>query len=213
MTRLASDSNASSDLSLAVRLQDGSQGAWADFGELYGPLVESWLVRTGLNQAVREDIAQEVFLSVHRSIADFDSTREDATFRGWLWRITRNSVLQSLRNKQVAARGGSTALARLEAFAAPVDESQFAESVSHWTELSESEPPSDANDTAALLRRAMHQVQQRVDPLTWQAFWNTAALNRSANDVAADLKMTPAAVRKAKSRTMQRLRKQLGDQS
>jgi hypothetical protein len=27
------------------------------------------------------------------------------------------------------------------------------------------------------------------------------------------LKMTPAAVRKAKSRTMQRLRKQLGDQS
>ena len=213
MTALTSESDASSDLSLAVRLQDGSQAAWGDFVELYGPLVESWLVRTGLKRAVREDIAQDVFLAVHRSIADFDSTRENATFRGWLWRITRNSVLQSLRKKQVAARGGSTALARLEAIEDPANESPFADSVSHWTQLSETDPPSDANDIAALLRRAMQQIQQRVDPLTWQAFWNTAALNRSTDDVAADLNMTAAAVRKAKSRTMQRLRKQLGDQA
>ena len=54
-------------------------------------------------------------------------------------------------------------------------------------------------------------VLRLVDAQTWSAFWKTAVLSESTADVAADLAMTPAAVRKAKSRTIQRLRKQLGD--
>jgi len=68
-----------------------------------------------------------------------------------------------------------------------------------------------ASGTAALLQRAMDQIKSRVDPQTWSAFWRTAVLSESTTDVAASLGMTAAAVRKAKSRTIQRLRKQLGD--
>ena len=206
MPAITKNPSDSSDLSLALRLQDGSLGAWAEFVELYGPLVESWSARAGLNKAAREDVAQEVFLSVHRSIGKFDSTRKNATFRGWLWRIARNAVLQSLRKAGTPGRGGSTAHVQLATVPDP-----FADSVAEWMALPESDPPADASGTAALLQRAMDQIKSRVDPQTWSAFWNTAVLNQDTADVAAALGMTPAAVRKAKSRTIQRLRKQLGD--
>ena len=189
-----------------MRLQDGSLGAWGEFVELYGPLVESWSARAGLSKAAREDVAQEVFLSVHRSIGKFDATRQGATFRGWLWRIARNAVLQSLRKPETPGRGGSTAYDQMAIVPDP-----FSDSVSQWMALDESDPPADASGTAALLQRAMDQIKSRVDSQTWSAFWNTAVLNQETAEVAASLGMTTAAVRKAKSRTIQRLRKQLGD--
>ncbi|MDB4766756.1 sigma-70 family RNA polymerase sigma factor [bacterium] len=208
MSTITEKPSESSDLSLAIRLQDGSLGAWGEFMELYGPLVESWSARAGLSKAAREDVAQEVFLSVHRSIGKFDSTRKNATFRGWLWRIAHNAVLQSLRKSGTAGQGGSTAQFQMATVPDP-----YADSVSRWTSLSEIEPPADASGTAALLQRAMDQIKSRVDPQTWSAFWNTAVLNQHTSDVAEALGMTTAAVRKAKSRTIQRLRKQLGDRS
>jgi len=202
MSAITDISSDSSDLSLAIRLQDGSLGAWAEFVELYGPLVEKWSAQAGLSKAAREDVAQEVFLSVHRSIENFDSTRQGATFRGWLWRIARNAILQSYRKAGTTGRGGSTAQVQLAAVADPLADSNLS--------LPETEP-ANASSTAALLQRAMDQIKSRVDSQTWSAFWKTAVLSESTADVAADLAMTPAAVRKAKSRTIQRLRKQLGD--
>jgi RNA polymerase sigma-70 factor, ECF subfamily len=177
----------------------GSTDAWRELVELYGPLVDSWSAQAGLSRAVREDIVQEVFLAVHRSIDRFDPTTPGATFRGWLWRITRNAVLQFLRKTEPLGCGGSTANALLADIADP------------WPDASESEPPSSAVDTSALLSRALNQIQARIEPETWLAFWKTAVQGRSASEVAAELGMTSAAVRKAKSRTLQRLRKQLGD--
>jgi RNA polymerase sigma-70 factor (ECF subfamily) len=79
------------------------------------------------------------------------------------------------------------------------------------TIASEEDPPSTLNDTTGLLDRAMRQIQARVEPATWEAFHRTAIDGESTDEVAASLGITPAAVRKAKSRTLQRLRKQIGD--
>lgn len=167
--------------------------------ELYGPLVENWAACAGLGQTACQDIAQEVFLSVHRSISEFDATTAGATFRGWLWRITRNAVLQHLRRQRTTPRGGSTAAAQLAAVADP------------WGGSSLDDPPTAPDQTTALVRRAMKQIQSRVDPVTWTAFTRTAIDGELSTDVAAELGLSAAAVRKAKSRTLQRLRKQLGD--
>jgi len=202
MPSLIENPSDSSGLSLAVRLQRHSAEAWQDLVELYAPLVKSWATRSGLDHAAAEDIVQDVFLSVHRSIGKFDPTVKGATFQGWLWRITRNSLLQMWRQPGAVAHGGSTALARVASIAAPSEHA-----------LSEHDPPSSAGDTSELLRRAMQQIENRVEPSTWQAFLRTTVQGQATEDVAADLGMTPAAVRKAKSRTLQRLRKQLGDQT
>lgn len=201
MSIVTQNKSDSSGLSLALRLQRDSAEAWQDLVELYGPLVASWAGRTGLDEAASEDIAQDVFLTVHRSIAQFDPTVPGATFRGWLWRVTRNAVLQSIRKRHPDARGGSTAYAQVAALP------------DAWSEESlGDDPPSSSGDTAALLNRAMRQIQSRVETTTWLAFHRTVVEGQSTEEVARDLDLTPAAVRKAKSRTLQRLRKQLGDQ-
>ena len=189
----------SSGLSLAVRLQGGSPEAWRELVDLYGPLVESWCRRAGLAEAARSDVGQEVFFAVHRGIAKFDSTRPHATFRGWLWTITRNAVLEWLRRREPQPAGGSTALAHLADIPDP------------WESASGDDAPSTPDESAALLRRALAQIRPTVEPQTWNAFWNTTALGRTATDVAAELGLTTAAVRQAKSRMLRRLRRQLGD--
>jgi RNA polymerase sigma-70 factor (ECF subfamily) len=191
--------DSSSGLSLAIRLRDGSTDALRELVDLYGPLVDSWCAQAGLAASSRADIGQEVFLAVHRNIARFDATGPRATFRGWLWTITRNAMLQSRRRRQPEGRGGSTAAA------------QLGQLPDVWGGASVDEPPSTADTTASLLRRALMQIRPTVEPQTWNAFWNTAVLGRSAPDVADELGITPAAVRQAKSRMLRRLRRQLGD--
>lgn len=200
--------DSSAGLSLAVRLRDGSTDAWGEMIQLFGPLIESWTKSAGLGSTAREDIAQEVFLSVHRSIEKFDADSPGSTFRGWLWRITRNAILQSLRAPQALARGGSTAALQLADFADPTNHSSITE---RCPDGGGDQPPPNANDTNDLLHRAMQQIKPTVESTTWEAFWETTVCGRSAPDVAEALGISPAAVRKAKGRTLQRLRKHIGD--
>lgn len=202
MTTLTGEPGSSSGLSLAIRLRDGSTDAWRDLVDLYGPLIDSWCRQAGLAPESRADVGQEVFLAVFRYIGNFDPSHAKATFRGWLWTITRNAVLQWIRRTaSPAGQGGSTALNRLAEIPDP------------WGSVSSEDPPSNPDDTALLLSRALDQIRPEILPQTWDAFWNTTVLCRSATEVAVELGMTPMAVRQAKSRILRRLRKQLGDVS
>ncbi|MEM9659769.1 MAG: sigma-70 family RNA polymerase sigma factor [Planctomycetota bacterium] len=199
MAQLVENRESSSGLSLAIRLRQDSSEAWGELVDLYGPLVETWSAKAGLAPSAREDVAQEVFLSIVRSIDRFDPTIPGATFRGWVWRITRNAVLKHLAGGEPRGTGGSTANAAMAAVADP------------WPEASEFEPPPDASATTQLLQRAIAQIKPRVEPRTWQAFWRTVMLGQPTAEAADALGMTRAAVRQAKSRTLHRLRQQLGD--
>jgi len=52
----------------------------------------------------------------------------------------------------------------------------------------------------------MDAVKHEFQPNTWKAFWGTAVEGRGAQEVGAELKMTPGAVYVAKSRVLARLR-------
>ncbi|KAA5543087.1 sigma-70 family RNA polymerase sigma factor [Roseiconus nitratireducens] len=199
MSQLTQSEENSSGISLALRLRDRSAGAWGELIDLYGPLVCRWCAAAGLSRAAQEDVTQDVFLAVHRSIGSFDATSRRSTFKGWLWTITRNAVLKHVERQKTVGRGGSAALADLASVPEP------------GPDISEETPPSDPGETAALVHRAIEQIRPHVAPRTWEAFWNTAVLGRPSSDVADDLGMSAAAVRKAKSRTLHRLRLQLGD--
>ena len=123
--------------------------------------------------------------------------RTGDTFRGWLRTIARNKVadLHRRREREPAAAGGSEARDRL----ASVPEEPPA-----------SDPTPDAAETE-VLHRALSQIRGEFEPRTWEAFWQTAVNGRPAADVAAELGMTPGAVRVAKSRVLHRLRADLGD--
>jgi RNA polymerase sigma-70 factor (ECF subfamily) len=76
------------------------------------------------------------------------------------------------------------------------------------------DPMSAAEDEAevgALYRQAVELIRAEFEEPTWKAFWRVVLDGRPATEVAADLGVTPAAVRKAKSRVLHRLKERLGD--
>ena len=51
------------------------------------------------------DVTQEVFAVISRSIDSYDENRESASFRGWLWGVTRNKLLEHHRRQSSQAEG------------------------------------------------------------------------------------------------------------
>jgi RNA polymerase sigma-70 factor (ECF subfamily) len=191
-TILESGSKSDSGLSLAMRLQAGSAEAWADFVRLYGPLVDRWCRVAGVPTDSIPDVAQSVFLTAFRKVASFDAGQSNASFRGWLWAVTRSRVADFFRRRGEQGRGGSTMLQQLAAV----------------PDLIEDEP-SQPDDISRLLHRALDQIQCEFEPNTWDMFWRATVLGHPTDLIATDYNVTPAAVRQSKSRVLRRLRKQL----
>jgi RNA polymerase sigma-70 factor (ECF subfamily) len=185
----------STSLTLLQRVRDKDEEAWRRLLHLYGPLVERWCARGGVHPADADDVRQDVFQAVAAGLDGFRRDRPGDTFRGWLKVITRNKLLDHFRRrqKQPEAQGGTDAHRQLQ-------------------ELAEPDLPEDTEeDLGGLYRRALELVRGEFEERTWQAFWRAAVEGQSPAAIAADLGVTPAAVRKAKSRVLHRLREEVGD--
>lgn len=184
--------------SLLDRARAREPAAWDRMVVLYAPLVMGWCRGWGLRDDDAADVFQEVFQAVAANLGTFRRSRAGDSFRGWLRTITRNKIhdLYRRREREPPGVGGSEArhfLAQLPQEAAPEEVSS-----------------SGAID-GALLHRALDLIRDEFEPRTWAAFWQTAVEGRATVDVAADLGMSPGAVRVAKSRVLHRLRADLGE--
>ena len=195
----AAEPSSSTSLSLIERLRALDADAWQILAQLYGPLVYRWARQTGLQSHDAADVLQNVLMSVMRGVEAFSYDQAGASFRGWLWTITRNAARALVRGRGTRpVTGDPEALAALAALDEPVEIDG---------------DPTDAEAFTALTHRALKVVQQRVDARTWDAFWRTTMGEEAAEQVAADLAMTGAAVRQAKFRVLCRLRDLLADRS
>lgn len=193
MNTLNSDLPGSTSLSLLDRVRAQDQQAWHSLVQVYGPLVYHWCRRQGLGAEDTADVFQEVFQAVAVQIGDFRRDRPGDSFRGWLWTIARNKIGDHFRRRQRQpnAAGGTDAQERLLA-------------------LSE-QPPAEDHATAGcgLVRRALERIRGEFEERTWQMFWRSAVDGHAPRDIAAELGVTPDAVRMAKSRVLRRLRAEL----
>jgi RNA polymerase sigma-70 factor (ECF subfamily) len=185
-------------LTLLGRLRAADGDAWTRLVALYGPLVRYWLGRGGVTGADADDLAQEVFREVAQALPAFRRDRPGDTFRGWLRGVTRIALLRHGRaaGRQPRAAGGTDALEHLQAIpaAAPADD--------------EDDEPAERN---ALYRRALELVRGEFEAKTWRMFWASTVEGRPPADVAAELNVSSAAVRQAKSRVLRRLKEEVGD--
>jgi RNA polymerase sigma-70 factor, ECF subfamily len=83
------------DVELMLRVRDGDGASFGVLLEKHRSPVVHFLYRMVLNQAVAEELAQEVFLRVYRSRASYEPT---AKFTTWLFRIATHLALNSLRD-------------------------------------------------------------------------------------------------------------------
>jgi RNA polymerase sigma-70 factor (ECF subfamily) len=184
--------------SLLARIQADEPAAWERLVRLYAPLVLQWCRGGGLQDHDAADVFQEVFQAVVAHVAGFRKEGAEDTFRGWLRRITQNKMRDHFRRlgREAQGAGGSSAQERLAQLPGPSGTDD-----DHAPEAGE----------RGLFARALSLIRDEFEERTWSAFWRTTVEGRSPKDVAAELAMSPGAVRVAKSRVLQRLRRELGD--
>lgn len=200
ITGSGSQPTTSTSRSLLERVRADDTAAWDRLVTLYAPLVLYWCRRWDLQEQDSADVFQEVFLAVAKHISGFQRERKGDTFRGWLRTITRNKVLDHFRRlgREPGGVGGTDAQLRMSALPAP-------------QQPTDEPTPADDQAERGLFYRGLDFIRAEFEPKTWQAFWKTAVDGRATADVAAELGMSPGAVRVAKSRVLHRLREELGD--
>lgn len=165
---------------------------------LYGPLVQRWCKRSGLQDEDVADIFQETFRSVSTHLDRFKPVKEVGSFRSWLRTIVRTKIADYYRklNEQPAGRGGSTDQLRLAAVSDP---------------MAEDSDEDAGEENALIVQRAMDLIQPEFSPQNWKAFRLVALEDYSAVEIAEQLNVQPQAVRQANYRIRRRLRLVLQD--
>ena len=180
--------------SLLVRIRNARDAeAWAEFVDLYAPLVYGFARRRGLQDADAADLTQEVLRAVARAAKrqDYDPAR--GSFRGWLFTIAlnklRNFVASRRRHPQATGDAAEQSLLEEQPDRTP-------DEVAWW----------DREYEQRLFEWATEQVRDTFEQSTWSAFWETAVEGKPAKDVATRLGMSTGAVYIAKSRVLARLK-------
>jgi len=79
--------------SLLARIKDArDRQAWAEFVEIYAPMVYGFARNQGLQDADAADLTQEVLSAVARSAPRLEYDPARGTFRGWLFTVVRNEL-------------------------------------------------------------------------------------------------------------------------
>jgi RNA polymerase sigma-70 factor (ECF subfamily) len=167
--------------------------AWDEFVEIYEPLIHRLARHAGLQEADADDLAQEVFRAVASAIGRWDPDPERGSFRGWLFRIVRNLIINLLESRRRNPVGSGDE--RIE-------------------ELLKQQPAPDASATLLfdeeyrrqLFQWAIGRVRGEFGESTWQAFWRTAVLDERPRDVADSLGVSVGSVYVYRNRVTSRLR-------
>lgn len=178
--------------SLIGKLRDSQDAeAWAEFAAIYQPLILRIARARGLQHADATDVTQEVLTRVAGAVERFDQDKPGATFRGWLYRITRNVVIDFLRHRD----RHSMVQGQTEVHCAIDQEPTQEESAEFQREFQRQ-----------IFWLAARQVRTQVQPTTWQAFWQTEVEGQAVAAVAESLGISSGAVYVARSRVLARLR-------
>jgi RNA polymerase sigma-70 factor (ECF subfamily) len=190
------DSATNASLLLRLRELDDKE-AWNEFVDRYGPKILTWCRRFSLQESNAADVTQDVLAKMVLAMRDFDYNATRGSFRGWLKTVTANAVKDWARSlKRTAAVRGVGGL----------DKQELISQMSDPSALQELNRVIDDGHQAEMLREAESRVSIRVKPTTWKAYQLAAIEQRSASEVAKELKMTVSEVYVAKSRVIKMLR-------
>src|SRR5579859_3976212 len=90
-----------SDLDLMLRIRQGDASSFDELLRRYRTPLVKYLCRMVRDEALAEDLAQEVFLRVYKARHRY---RADARFTTWLYRIATNLALNAIRDAKGRGR-------------------------------------------------------------------------------------------------------------
>jgi len=177
---------------LLIRLRDSADDeSWAEFAEIYTPLMYGYCQKRELRREDSADIVQEVMRSVSLALKGFQYDPEKGKFKGWLFTSLRNAIGNHFRKQ--SKRPITAAETRM-------------------VEMIENTPdPRETDDwerdyQRQLLAWAIEKIKPEFSERIWIAFEETAIKGRTVDEVAAKLDMTAGALAVAKHRVTKRLK-------
>lgn len=93
---IACDHSSLTDDQLMVRLQSGEARAFDSLVERYQGQLLGFFFRNTRDRQLSEDLTQETFLRLHNQSWDFLPVGK---FRGWLYRLARNLLIDNVRRQ------------------------------------------------------------------------------------------------------------------
>lgn len=183
-------------VSLLVRIRDPKDSlAWSEFVQLYTPLLHSYGMKNGLQDADAADLAQDTIRLVLRAAPEFVYDQAKGSFHGWLFTIARNEIRKFVTRKNHVVRGtGDSEVRELLA------------------EVPNPEPDEDEWNQEYQLKLfhwAARRVQVEFRETTWQAFWRTVVQQEEIETVARDVGISSGAIYIARSRVTARIRQEI----
>jgi RNA polymerase sigma-70 factor (ECF subfamily) len=163
--------------------------------DLYTPLVGGWLRGLGLQPADADDLTQETLSTVVREMPNFQHNLRPGAFRRWLRGIVLNRLRTFRRARGPVPVGGEPAL---EQALCSLEEPN-SDLSRRW----------DQEHDQHAVRRLLQLIEPEFEPATWRAFRMVVLEGKTSREAAADLGLSPNAVRIAKSRVLARFRREI----
>ncbi|QEG22540.1 RNA polymerase sigma factor [Mariniblastus fucicola] len=176
-------------ISLVLRLKEPADAeAWFQFCEIYQPLILRIAKSRGLQAADANDLAQDAFVRIAKSVQRWQPDSEKGSFRAWVATIARNLTVDFLRRQNRQPMSANDPLLQNEP-------QQCAESDFY-----------DAEYEKQLFAWAAEKIRPAFKTETWQAFWRTAVEHETVADVSKSLGLSAGAIYMARSRIIAKLR-------
>ena len=140
-------------------------------------------------------MTQQILLTIAKSIDGWKDDGNGASFRRWLSTVSRNVVIRfmSRERKHAGGVGGSDLVHQLQ----NVEDKPDARHIHQYQH--------------ELIVWAAEQVRHEFLETSWLAFWATVIEERTVEDVAAELNVTPGSIYMSRSRIMARIRTKVAE--
>ncbi|MFO1043010.1 MAG: sigma-70 family RNA polymerase sigma factor [Planctomycetaceae bacterium] len=186
------------NLSLIARVKDLGDGAsWMEFLGIYQPVVYRMARRRQLQEFDAQDVMQQVFLSISRSIERWEPG-EGRLFRAWLGTIARNAITKALARRPRDRATGTTSVA---------------EALENLPEADVTASEITAEVRREIVRWATEQIRAEFSDAIWQVFQQTAIDGVPIADVAKSTRRSAGSIYVARFRVIARLKEKIQEVS
>ncbi len=172
------------DQQLVAAYRGGDQAAFGVLYDRYLDKIYRFIFYKTFDTPTAEDLTSSTFFKALNKISTLDLSR--GTFSAWIYSIARNTVIDHYRSRHMAAATG--------------------EDVFDLSEENRTEETLDAKESLA----AVHEYLKTLSPLQREIVTLRLWEERSYADIAAIVGGTESSVKMAFSRTIRKLREDLG---
>jgi RNA polymerase sigma factor (sigma-70 family) len=168
------------------------QFAWEKFLSRYRPMIRQCCTSRNLNENEVDEIESQV---TYRLLTFFTRTDNQvvSSFRGMLESVVHNEINTYLK-KKIKTRQNEQNQFDLKDFEYPIVDQELLTKVQQ-----------DFENRLIHLNRVISKLKQRVEPLTWQIYWDYSILDLPAAEVAEKYQVSQATVYKYQKRVSEKM--------